>query len=719
METHSWHFPLPRTHTGILQGNGTFGAMIWGGDHTLKITLNRADFWDHRGGMPWTEGMSYRAIRCCLEARDEAGLRQLFERGPVPKGEPRRPTMLPLGRLELDFGENSRIKKGTLSFADATVVIAIERGGCDHRLRLTMLMDRPVLLLEYLDRLRPVAIRCITAWDYVGEYLASVAFEKPFLLQGDPGALRGWVQERPADAPLCVGYREALGCLAVTAVYGADVARARHEAEEVLSGTFAEGATRLRRANAAWWEGYWQNTPVLDIPNERLAFLYRYGMYKFAGLTAPQGVPATLQGPWVEEYQMPPWSSDYHFNINVQECYWPAYRGNRLSHLKPLFDMVLSWEEKLRHNAKVFLGIDDGLMLPHAVDDRGTCMGGFWTGSVDHGCTAWIAAMMFQYYLYSGDSEFLRQAAYPFMVGAMRVYEEMLEGDGDSLVLPVSVSPEYRGSSLNAWGQNASFQLACIHYLCEKLLAASQVLGLEPRPVWHEIREKLPKACIMGAQPEIYLWEGTPLEESHRHHSHLAGIYPFDVIDIDDPQWQAVTRNSLQRWISKGMGQWSGWCMPWAAIIHTRFGNSRAAELLLELWERVFTNEGHGTLHDGMFPGFTLIGCGPLQGPDLAYEKMQMDAGMGATAAVMEMMLHTRRGVNHLFAGAPPHWKDVSFSGIRTEGAFLIGARREGGYVTEVTVQSEEGGTLCLQNPWREGTLSIPMRPGEQVSLRP
>ncbi len=48
--TDHWRFPLPRTHTGILQGNGLMGVMIWGEGNILRVTLNRGDFWDHRGG---------------------------------------------------------------------------------------------------------------------------------------------------------------------------------------------------------------------------------------------------------------------------------------------------------------------------------------------------------------------------------------------------------------------------------------------------------------------------------------------------------------------------------------------------------------------------------------------------------------------------------------------------------------------------------------------
>ena len=99
--TDIWEFPLPRTHTGILQGNGLLGVMIWGEENVLRITVNRADFWDRRGGKPWVDGMSYANIRRLREAGDEEGLRALFEQGETATGQPERPSLLPCGRIEL------------------------------------------------------------------------------------------------------------------------------------------------------------------------------------------------------------------------------------------------------------------------------------------------------------------------------------------------------------------------------------------------------------------------------------------------------------------------------------------------------------------------------------------------------------------------------------------------------------------------------------------
>jgi hypothetical protein len=157
-------------------------------------------------------------------------------------------------------------------------------------------------------------------------------------------------------------------------------------------------------------------------------------------------------------------------------------------------------------------------------------------------------------------------------------------------------------------------------------------------------------------------------------------------------------------------------------MLHSRFNNGDMAELLLEIWERVYTNEGHGTLHDCVFPGFTLIGT-PSIVPEWRVspqEKMQMDAGMGATAAILDMLLHTRRGINYIFAGIPARWGDVTFEGIRTEGAFLVSATRENGIVREVHVQSEMGGLFQLANPWQDKDkpiLEFKMKAGQKITI--
>jgi alpha-L-fucosidase 2 len=696
-----WRFPLPRTHTGILQGNALLGVMIWGEGSVLRVTLGRADLWDHRGGMPWSTKQNYRDIRAGLEANDEPALRKLFETATEhTPGQPPRPSIVPVGRLEFDFGTGAELETGELDVHDGTVRVHVRRGKKKETVVFVLDMSSPLLHVTIPKPLDTAVVRRMTACETLGGELQKISFPEPVLFEDE--RLAGWTQEFPVDPAVCVGFTVEKGSLWIGVERGEDAAAAKQATAALIERKSKKGAQKFAGDTRAWWKRYWKDVPAVCVPNDTIQFIYDYGMYKFAGLCQPGGVPAGLQGPWIEEFQMPPWSADYHFNINVQMCYWPAYRGNRLSHLGPLFDLVWSWRETLRENARLFIGIDDGYMLPHAVDDRCMCMGSFWTGTVDHGCTAWVADMMYTYYRHSMDESFLREKAYPFMVGAMRVYEEMLEEDGGAFVLPVSVSPEYRGDAMNAWGKNASFQLACIHRLCEDLLDAAAVLGEEARASWKDILARLPKATLVddGGYPRLGLWEGTGLEESHRHHSHLAAIAPFDTIDIDAPEWRDVVQHTHNQWVARGMGMWSGWCMSWASMLHTRLGNPHMAELILEIWDRVFTNEGSGTLHDCNFPGFTQMGSGPLGSFGHAYERMQMDAGMGCVTAVQEMLLHQRRGVHYLFRGAPPRWREVSFGPMRTDGAFLVSAERVAGTVKAVRITGEAGGTFRMANPW-------------------
>jgi len=327
-------------------------------------------------------------------------------------------------------------------------------------------------------------------------------------------------------------------------------------------------------------------------------------------------------------------------------------------------------------------------------------MGGFWTGSIDHGSTAWVAQLMWLYYKYSMDIDFLRETAYPFMKGTMKVYQGMLEDKNGELSLPVSVSPEYNGSSMNAWGKNASFQLAIIHFLCRSMREAMKTLNLDDDvSVLEDIEKRLPKYSLIGQK--IALWEGQDLDHSHRHHSHLSGIYPFDTIDfLKEPDRQIVER-SINHWVLKGMGEWSGWCIPWASIIHSRLKNREAAEMLLKIWRRFFTNEGHGTLHDVRYPGISIMGIGRNSDREI----MQIEAGMAAITAVQEMLLQTVKGVIRLFPGVPNHWKKVSFDGMRAEGAFLVSAERKGGKTLKVEILSEKGSPLKIENSLGEGVL--------------
>ncbi|MEA2012980.1 MAG: hypothetical protein U9O87_07890 [Verrucomicrobiota bacterium] len=718
-KTLTWNFPLPRTHTGILMGNAVTGLMIWGGGSQLNITIGRSDLWDHRGGMCWSDKHIYKDIRNKLEANDEVGLKAMFKTDTedVP-GQPMRPSIISIGRIELDLGTGTNLIDAILKMDEGIVEINYTRNHTNYTLSIALEMNSQLaaIISNEPDINHQCHIKHRPFFELSNE-LQEISFKKPIYY--NLNNISGWYQPFPVDDGISVLVKETPGTLFI----------ANDRSQEKALDLISKNITweNIITTTQKWWGDYFLSIPDIITPDPDINSLYTYGMYKFAGFSQPNGIPGGLQGPWIEDYALPPWSADYHFNINAQMCYCPAYKSGKYQHLMPLFDLIFSWHDTLKDNAKKFIGIDDGILLPHAVDDRGTCMGGFWTGCIDHACTAWIADMMWNYVDFSGDIEFLATKALPFMSGAMRVYEEMLEFNGDSYSLPVSVSPEYRGSEMNAWGKNASFQLAAIHRLIEDIEQAHLMLDREvPESLLH-IAKYLPKATLVKEgsilstykSSRIALWQDTDLEESHRHHSHLAAICPFDIINWEDQQWSEIISNTIDHWIGKGMGMWSGWCMPWASMIHTRLGNGDGAKLMLDIWKRVFTNEGYGTLHDCNMIGLTLMGSRQINNKDVAYrnEVMQLDAGFGAVTAIQDMMLHSRRGVLYVFQGIPHNWKNCSFTSMPCGGGFSVSATKKNGVITEITIYASRNGKCKIANPTTGIIETKKMKMGEYFNL--
>jgi len=395
-------------------------------------------------------------------------------------------------------------------------------------------------------------------------------------------------------------------------------------------------------------------------------------------------VPAGLQGQWLEDDKMIPWGGDYHFNVNVQECYSPAFRSGHPENLRPLFRMIRSWWPRLRENARRFCGIDDGFMLPHSVDDRGHCIGGFWSGTIDHASTAWVADMMFRYVKYTRDLAFLKSDAYPFLKGALNVYRAMMEeGPDGKLCFPIGSSPEWGAMDGIEVGRNPSFQLAAAHRLALDLIEAAKLLGETPDPMWLDVRKRLPPYAV--GREGMMIFEGVNLKQSHRHHSHMAGLYPFNTLDLADAETAKVVQRTYFTWVEMGTGWWSGWCVPWASILHTHIGNPDMAVDMLHAWEKYFTNEGHGSRHDIYRPGFSNMtrtfwdGYFGRIGDKPGAEIMQMDGMCGAVTAILELMVHEVGGTTRYFLGCPAEWKDVSFAGIRhSDGTVLSGRRTDG-----------------------------------------
>jgi hypothetical protein len=192
---------------------------------------------------------------------------------------------------------------------------------------------------------------------------------------------------------------------------------------------------------------------------------------------------------------------------------------------------------------------------------------------------------------------------------------------------------------------------------------------------------------------KIGIWENMDLVESHRHHSHMASIYPFVTINPFDSAHSGLVNNTYYNWSRKGTGAWTGWCVPWASILFSRINQPESAVSTLKWGKMNFTNEGRATLHDVFNPLITTslrpIVYGPREVSNGKFwsEKMQLDAGFGNLEAIAEILFQNRRDGLHILPEIPYTWKNFSFDGLHAEGGLIIGATVKNGEISEIRLR--------------------------------
>jgi hypothetical protein len=668
-----FRYPAATCHEGIPLGNGSFGALIWGTGNRYHFTINRQDYWNHRGSVVWGEDASYEKAKEYIFSGNHDPLSYAPNMIGLEKEGMPKPTRMPVGRFDVVM--DKPIDHGELDLATGEATLG-------DSLRTACSMEHDVIAVELAGA--KLEAKPNNSPEVV-EYRATYNIPDPVCFED--GSFVGWVQENGDDPVLCA---MALMCdegALLCAVLAQTVEAAKAKAKALLEASASPA--QCIRTTAKWFASWWEQTPLVKISHERHQLLYDYGLYRLAGFTQP-GTPApTLQGPWIEDDKMPPWGSDYHFNINIQMAHWPMLQGNHPEQFQPCMEMMTGWLSQMQEYAYRFCGVEDGVMIPHGSDDRCMPADDNWSCQFDVGSAAWQALMYWDLYRFYENDELLRDFTYPMLNGSLKVYEKLMEIEGGACFY--GPSPEYWDEATNhPWGKNPSFHLAIVHGLIEACEKAESRLG-RVNPLANSRRELakiLPKASIgktkclpwLEVSDVIAIWDGLVLKESHRHHSHLAGIYPFDIFDLDGED-KALVDQSMKLWEKNGQGTWTGWCTPWGAILWARRSEASAAYHLLETYDTFFMGNNHLSSHNAFKRGLTAIDG--LEAPYI----MQMDAYCGAVAAIYEMLVHERRGVTHLAPAVPDAWGDVEFDGIRLPGNRVAKGRRVDGRWVELQEQ--------------------------------
>jgi alpha-L-fucosidase 2 len=421
------------------------------------------------------------------------------------------------------------------------------------------------------------------------------------------------------------------------------------------------------------------------------ALEFQYGRYLLISSSRAGSQPAGLQGLWNDSMN-PPWSGKYTVNINTEMNYWPAEKTNLAECVEPLFGMIKDVSVTGQKTAAVMYHAP-GWVLHHNTDGwRATAPIDFANVGIWPTGGAWLLTNVWQHYLYTGDVETLKEF-YPIYRGACEFFLATLvkEPVHGWLVTCPSVSPEHGGLVAGP-----TMDESILRDLFQQTADISQVLGVDAdfREKVLAAREELAPFQI-GKYGQLQEWlQDIDREfDSHRHESHLYGMFPSNQITAEDPRLFAAAKKSL---VGRGDGA-TGWSLAWKLNLWARALDGNHAYLLLTH----LLSEPEGDLPKGYVPPIDAKTGKPGKMPERrggtypnlfdAHPPFQIDGNFGATSGITEMLMQSHEGFIRILPALPDAWPRGHVDGIVARGGFVIGMDWEGGKLVRATVESRLG----------------------------
>ncbi|MAG59157.1 MAG: alpha-L-fucosidase [Planctomycetes bacterium] len=439
------------------------------------------------------------------------------------------------------------------------------------------------------------------------------------------------------------------------------------------------------------------------------ALLFQYARYLLISSSRPGTKPANLQGIWNEKMN-PSWDSKFTANINLQMNYWPAEVANLSDCAGPLIDMLCEITGPGSFTARKTYGAR-GWVLHQNTDIwwatapmDGPYWGAFSTGG------AWLCTQLWEHYQYQRDPGYLLRV-YPVLKGAALFFVDTLVEHPTEKVLvtcPASspenlptrpgnrkIHDEVMGGAITPCicaGPTVDMQV--LRDLFGAVIQASLILDRDRalRTQLAETRRRLaPMKIGRHGQLQEWLEEWDDPDNTHRHFSHLYGLFPGCQIDVErTPELARAAKKSVSMRGDHGTGFSMAWKMGlWARL---RDGD-RAHQILRYLVERNTCSN-------------LLSKC---------YDTPQVDGAFGACAGIAEMLIQSHADEIHLLPALPKAWPDGRVSGLRARGGFELDLEWKASKLVSVTIHSAAAGPCKIR--YGDKRRVIALRPGEPCSV--
>jgi len=689
-------------------GNGSLGAMVWGGTDREVLGLNEESLWSgypRDKNNPGARAFLEPARRLVFSGQYAQAEKLIQDHMLGEYGE----SYLPLGNLILETAHFEVSEYGrTLDLGTAVATVEYLCGGHSYRREVFASYPHRALFVR---------------WTCDGPHLeATVSLESQLEVRTRASArgleIRGQCPEHvdpsyvggtmnpvvqgtrglPVEARLTVarcdgkvtgegGKLRIQGASDVVLVFSA--VRPPHYLEDSYEAALAR---HQKDYDALYTRVNIDLGPQLDLPTDRrlerlqtgasdpglFALYFQYARYLLIASSREGSLPANLQGIWSWELRAP-WSSNWTTNINVQMNYWLAQVANLKECLPPYFDLLAKLVTEGRktavihygcrgfvhhHNADYWAGTAPmGIVHGEAGGRDGTVTWSFWPMG-----GAWMTSELWRHYEYNPDQGFLRDTAFPILrEAALFLVDWLVEDRGRWTTCP-STSPENRfiiPEGTSAVGHSGALDLTLVREVFGNFQQACRILAVSD-PLLEEIEDKLARLAPVqtGSRGQMLEWhrEFEEVEPGHRHLSHLYGLFPSELFQ-GDARLTSACRISLQERLAAGSGH-TGWSCAWVINLFAVLGDG----------------ENVGRYLRKMLVDSTLPNLWDNHPP------FQIDGNFGGAAGIANMLVQDRGGQVKWLPALPPDFPEGSVSGLRIKGGKTVSLSWKNGMLTDSQV---------------------------------
>jgi len=411
---------------------------------------------------------------------------------------------------------------------------------------------------------------------------------------------------------------------------------------------------------------------------------FAFGRYLQISSVNQQSLPSHLQGVWNGDYDAP-WAGWYVTNENIQMNYWQVLPGNLSGLMESYFRFFEERMDDFRTNARHLFGCR-GMVIPLAMSPESGLHKlhmphvVYWTAGA-----GWIAALFYDYYLYTGDEKFLRERAIPFIREAALFYEDFLVVDpsGKWMVSPSNSPENCTPAHIKGYDQdgnetgyiaialNSTMDFAVAKEVFRNLLKHHEgVKGFEDDcQKWKGILAKFPDYQVNedGALAE-WMHPDFPDNYNHRHEAHLYPVFPgLEVSSENNPRLFRASQIALDKRMIVGLRQQTGWSLMHMANARARLGQGDEAFECIVVMSRSCVGDNLYTYcNDWRNQGITRRDIWGNTAP------FQIDASMGLSAAVLEMLCFSVPGSIKILPALPKALEKGSVRGLCCRGGVKV-----------------------------------------------